>query len=60
MARKSTLYRVTMLMTALLLAGCASSHGTYFNQFGPRNGEAMLVEPQTGVALPGQSDPGGD
>jgi hypothetical protein len=60
MARKSMLYRVTMLATILLLAGCASPNGTYSNQYGPRNGDAMLVDPHTGVALPGQSDPGGD
>ena len=60
MARKSTLCRVTMLATILLLAGCASPHGTYSNPYGPRNGDAMLVDPYTGVVLPGQSDPGGD
>jgi hypothetical protein len=51
---------MTMLAMILLLAGCASPHGTYSNPYGPRNGDAMLVDPHTGVVLPGQSDTGGD
>jgi hypothetical protein len=43
---------------ALLLAGCVSPPGTYADTAGPRNGDGFLVDPQTGIELPGQPDNG--
>ncbi len=40
--------------TALLLAGCYAGPG--YDSHGPRNGAGMLVDPKTGVPLPGQGD----
>jgi hypothetical protein len=44
---------------ALVLAGCISAPGTYPDPNGPRNGMGLLVDPLTGVVLPGQSQGGG-
>jgi len=49
------------LCTALtVLSGCGivSRPGTYVDRSGPRDGDGLLVDPQTGVPLPGQSDSG--
>jgi hypothetical protein len=45
-------------LTALLLAGCTSPPGTYPDYNGPRNGDGFLIDPHTGLELPGQADPG--
>jgi hypothetical protein len=61
MAGKSTFHGAAALAlcaTALLLAGCVSAPGTYPDPNGPRNGDGLLVDPQTGVVLPGQPDVG--
>jgi hypothetical protein len=50
---------LAMLGTMALLAGCVSAPGTYPDPNGPRNGMGLLVDPQTGVVLPGQSQGGG-
>jgi hypothetical protein len=44
-------------LTALLVAGC-SAPGTYPAENGPRNGAGFLVDPRTGMELPGQGNPG--
>ena len=41
---------------ALLLAGCVSAPGTYPDPNGPRDSKGRLVDPKTGLALPGQGD----
>jgi hypothetical protein len=45
----------------LLLAGCGivSEPGTYPDPNGPRDGMGLLVDPRTGVVLPGQAQGGG-
>jgi hypothetical protein len=43
---------------ALLVSGCVSPTGTYPNPNGPRNGNGVLVDPQTGIVLPGESEGG--
>jgi hypothetical protein len=43
--------------TAVLVAGC-STPGTYPDYNGPRNGDGFLIDPRTGLELPGQGDPG--
>jgi hypothetical protein len=45
--------------TALLLCGCVSAPGTYPDPNGPRDGDGFLVDPHTGIELPGQPDGGG-
>jgi hypothetical protein len=45
-------------MAAFVLGGCVSPPGTYPDQNGPRNGDGVLVDPHTGVTLPGQYDGG--
>jgi hypothetical protein len=61
MAKKSRLVATTVspLGAALLLTGCVSAPGTYPSSYGPRNGAGFLVDPQTGLELPGQPDIGG-
>jgi hypothetical protein len=46
-------------LSAILLAGCVSPPGTYPDPSGPRNGDGFLVDPRTGVTLPGQPEAGG-
>jgi|SRR5580658_1877130 hypothetical protein len=61
MAKEPMLHRTVLLAlgaTALLLAGCVSAPGTYPDPNGPRDGDGLLVDPQTGIVLPGQSDVG--
>jgi hypothetical protein len=61
MAKEPLLHRAILLAlgaTALLLAGCVSAPGTYPDPNGPRDGDGLLVDPQTGIVLPGQSDVG--
>ena len=49
---------LTMLgASALLLTACAS--GPRPDQNGPRNGNGQLVDPRTGISLPGQPEPNG-
>ena len=51
--RRSVL--VLALCTAtLLLAGCYTGPG--YDPYGPRNSEGLLVDPRTGITLPGQDD----
>jgi hypothetical protein len=47
--------------SVVLLAGCGivSRPGTYPDPNGPRNGMGLLVDPLTGVVLPGQPEGGG-
>ena len=52
----------TMLgATIVLLAGCSivSQPGTYPDPNGPRDGMGALIDPRTGVVLPGQPQGGG-
>jgi hypothetical protein len=42
--------------TALLLAGCISPPGTYPDPTGPRDPKGRLVDPRTGIPLPGQGE----
>jgi hypothetical protein len=49
---------LALVLTALLAAGCAAPPGTYPDYDGPRNGDGFLIDPQTGLELPGQADPG--
>jgi hypothetical protein len=61
MATEPLFHRTILLAlgaTALLLAGCVSQPGTYPDPYGPRDGNGLLVDPQTGVVLPGQSQVG--
>ena len=44
-------------LSALLLAACAP--GPPPDPNGPRNGKGQLVDPQTGISLPGQPELGG-
>jgi hypothetical protein len=62
MVARSRLPYITALGAALLVvAGCAavSPVGSYPNPDGPRNGTGFLVDPKTGVTLPGQPEAGG-
>jgi hypothetical protein len=45
-------------LTVLSGCGIVSRPGTYVDPSGPRNGDGLLVDPQSGVPLPGQSDSG--
>jgi hypothetical protein len=61
MATEPLFHRAILLAlgaAALLLAGCVSRPGTYPDPYGPRDGNGLLVDPQTGVVLPGQSQVG--
>ena len=63
MTRRATRKRTivsTLGATGLLLAGCSiiSAPGTYPDPNGPRNAKGHLVDPQTGILLPGQRDDG--
>jgi len=40
--------------SALLLAGCYTGPG--YDPYGPRNGAGLLVDPRTGITLPGVDD----
>jgi hypothetical protein len=44
-------------LSALLLAACAP--GPPPDRNGPRNGDGQLVDPRTGISLPGQPEPNG-
>jgi hypothetical protein len=44
--------------TAFLLGGCISAPGTYPDPKGPRDAKGHLVDPRTGILLPGQGDDG--
>jgi hypothetical protein len=59
MARPPTVRAMTVsiVVATLLLAGCISQPGTYPDPNGPRNGAGFLIDPNTGVELPGQPDP---
>ena len=48
------------LAAALLLGGCGivSKPGTYPDPNGPRNAKGALVDPKTGILLPGFWDAG--
>jgi hypothetical protein len=48
-----------LVLTGLLLSGCVSPRGTYPDPNGPRSGTGFLVDPHTGLTLPGQPDSGG-
>ena len=54
------LRKATMLLvlgaTALLLSGCISPPGTYPDPTGPRDPKGRLVDPRTGIPLPGQGE----
>jgi hypothetical protein len=61
MVRETRFHRAAQLALAssvLFLAGCVSPPGTYPDPNGPRDGDGLLVDPQTGIVLPGQSDTG--
>lgn len=49
---------LALALAAILLAGCVSAPGSYPDYNGPRNGDGFLIDPQTGLELPGQADPG--
>ena len=54
--------RLAALGAALLFlnaCGLGSPPGTYPDPNGPRNGDGFLVDPKTGVTLPGQPEGGG-
>jgi hypothetical protein len=60
MARGSLSRAAIMLfvcLTGLLLVGC-NALGSYPDPNGPRDGDGLLVDPQTGISLPGQFDGG--
>jgi|SRR5580658_1642922 hypothetical protein len=44
--------------SVLLLGGCVSPPGTYPDPNGPRDAKGHLVDPQTGLLLPGENDGG--
>jgi hypothetical protein len=44
--------------SVLLLSGCVSAPGTYPDPNGPRDAKGRLVDPQTGLLLPGQGEDG--
>jgi len=46
-------------VAGVVLAGCVSAPGTYPDPNGPRGGTGFLVDPNTGLTLPGQPDAGG-
>jgi hypothetical protein len=54
------LRRATMMImlgaTAFLVAGCISEPGTYPDPTGPRDPKGRLVDPRTGIPLPGQGE----
>jgi hypothetical protein len=58
----STMRRRTMVLmlgaSVLLLGGCVSAPGTYPDPNGPRDAKGHLVDPQTGLLLPGENDGG--
>ncbi len=51
--RRSVLV-LALCAAALLLAGCYTGPG--YDPYGPRNSEGLLVDPRTGITLPGQDD----
>jgi hypothetical protein len=61
MTRNATPAAKTLIalgVTALLVS-CVSPPGSYPDPNGPRNGAGFLVDPQSGVTLPGTGDSGG-
>ena len=48
-----------MLGATAFLAGCASPPGSYPDPNGPRNAAGFLVDPHSGLSLPGTGDSGG-
>ncbi len=52
-----SMFRLALGISVLLFAGCSAT-GTYPDPQGPRNGDGLLVDPQTGIPLGGQADPG--
>jgi hypothetical protein len=59
-AKRSGVIVVLLVATALLLGGCGiiSKPGTYPDPNGPRNAKGALVDPKTGILLPGLCDDG--
>jgi hypothetical protein len=59
-AKRSGVIAVLLVATALLLGGCGiiSKPGTYPDPNGPRNAKGALVDPKTGILLPGLCDDG--
>jgi hypothetical protein len=57
-ARCRLLIKAAFCAALVLLAGCGvvSRAGSYPDPNGPRNGDGRLVDPRTGITLPGQSD----
>jgi len=49
---RSPLLVLALCATPLLLAGCSTGPG--YDPNGPRNFEGLLVDPRTGITLPGQ------
>jgi hypothetical protein len=61
MIRFAMRYGIIVLMvgaSVLLLAGCISAPGTYPDPNGARDAKDHLVDPRTGILLPGQGDDG--
>jgi hypothetical protein len=58
--RASPSLRMALMLgaVALLLAGCGivSAPGTYPDPNGPRDPKGRLVDPKTGIPLPGQGE----
>jgi hypothetical protein len=53
-AKRKTIVALLLGATALLLTGCIiSAPGTYPDPKGPRDAKGFLVDPQTGIELPG-------
>jgi hypothetical protein len=57
MARYAT--PLLVLGVIAVLAGCAVPRGSYPDPSGPRNAAGFLVDPQSGLPLPGTGDSGG-
>ena len=55
-ASRSSTIAVMLGALALLLAGCISAPGTYPDPNGPRDPKGRLVDPKTGIPLPGQGE----
>ena len=57
MARYAT--PLLMLGVMALLVGCVAPRGSYPDPNGPRNTAGFLVDPKSGIPLPGTGDSGG-
>jgi hypothetical protein len=59
-AQRSGTMVIVLGAAALLLGGCniISKPGTYPDPNGPRNAKGALVDPKTGLLLPGLCDDG--